>query len=345
MVEIRGLDALNTEVIQSGLCAACGACVGRCPYLVKFKGKTVKLDQCTVERGRCYAYCPMTFFDEHAASETFFGVPHGESELGHAIGILASRATSGDITASAQGGGTVTALVTNALSHGLIDAAVLTGGSREDGFPCGVVATTPEEVRACAGSKFVGAHALTALKEALDRGFNRIGIVAVPCQVRSVRKMALYDLKSENLRERVRLVIGLFCNWSFSARDFLATLNETLGGRKILKADIPPPPANVLNVQTEAGIESIPLDGLRPIVQTACQNCPDMTSEFADVSVGMYEGKPGWNTLIIRSETGGRLVKRAVAEKWIVTEEFPEINLAHLKDACMNKKRRISGNG
>jgi coenzyme F420 hydrogenase subunit beta len=70
-----------------------------------------------------------------------------------------------------------------------------------------------------------------------------------------------------------------------------------------------------------------------------------MTSEFADLSVGMYEGRPGWNSLVVRTETGGRLVSRAVGEKRIETEPFPETNLDHLKEASMNKKRRISGNG
>jgi coenzyme F420 hydrogenase subunit beta len=287
----------------------------------------------------------MTFFDESSASEAFLGVPHDETELGYSLEIVASRATSSDIAASGQGGGTVTSLLLTAMERGFIDAAVLTTALGENGFPRGIVATTPAEITACAGSKFVGAHTLTALKEALDRGFNRIGVVAVPCQVRSVRKMALYDLKSENLRDRLSLVIGLFCNWAFSARDFVSTLTKILGDRKVLKADIPPPPANMLNLETEAGIENIPLDELRPIIQAACQYCPDMTSEFADVSVGMYEGRPGWNTLIVRSEVGRRLVEAAVAEKRIETDVFPETNLGHLKQASLNKKRRLADNG
>jgi len=67
-----------------------------------------------------------------------------------------------------------------------------------------------------------------------------------------------------------------------------------------------------------------------------------MTSEFADISVGMYEGRPGWNTLMIRSETGLELVEAATHAGVIKTEPFPEENLAHLRQASLNKKERVS---
>jgi Na+-translocating ferredoxin:NAD+ oxidoreductase RNF subunit RnfB len=83
MTEIHGLDELNRRVLQTGSCAGCGACVGRCPYLTAFKGKTVMLDSCTVEHGRCFAYCPMTFFDAEAMSQFVFGQSSDGLEIGH----------------------------------------------------------------------------------------------------------------------------------------------------------------------------------------------------------------------------------------------------------------------
>jgi coenzyme F420 hydrogenase subunit beta len=65
-----------------------------------------------------------------------------------------------------------------------------------------------------------------------------------------------------------------------------------------------------------------------------------MTSEFADLSVGMYEGKDGWNTLITRTETGSALVKKAVEANILETDPFPETNLEHLRQASRNKRRR-----
>ncbi len=334
------LDRLYHRVIEPGLCAACGACVGRCPYLMKFKGKTVKLDSCTREHGRCYAYCPMASFDTEAVSSEVFRVPYDGGGLGNFLEVVASRSASPEIVSSAQGGGTVTSLMIMALEEGLIDAAVMTRQDDEDDLPKGVVARTREEIAACAGSKFAGSHSLDAFKEAFDGGFNRIGIVALPCQVRSLRKMALYDIKQENLKEHISLIIGLFCNWSLSARELSTFLAERTAGRAVKKFDIPPPPANVFTLETDQGIQSIPLEDLRPIIQDACKHCTDMTSEFADVSVGMYEGRAGWNTLIVRTQTGNSLVEMALEKGVLRSEPFPESNLEHLRRAAKNKKER-----
>jgi coenzyme F420 hydrogenase subunit beta len=281
-------------------------------------------------------------FDQELVSQEVFGAPYDAGGLGNLLAVRASRATSDEMVSVAQGGGTVTSLMILALEKGLIDAVVLTGPGGPNGFAHGVVATTSEEVKSCTGSKFIGAHSLEALRQALDRGFERIGVVALPCQTRSVRKMEIYDIKKERLRERIGLLVGLFCNWTFSAREFMSFLALRNGNKEVKKYDIPPPPANILTIETATGVKSISLDELRPLIQGACQKCPDMTSEFADISVGMFEGKPGWNTLLIRTEVGTNLVGMAQEMGVLQVEPFPEENLAHLRRACLNKKERAS---
>jgi coenzyme F420-reducing hydrogenase beta subunit len=56
--------------------------------------------------------------------------------------------------------------------------------------------------------------------------------------------------------------------------------------------------------------------------------------------VGLLEGTPGWNTLIIRTDTGNDLVDEAVEEGFLTVKEMPEENLEHLKDAAQTKKKR-----
>jgi len=287
----------------------------------------------------------MTFFDEEEVAAQVFDGGQDASEVGRSIEVQAARWAVEELAASAQGGGTVSALVVTAMEAGAIDAAVLTDRAGADGLPRGVVATTTAEATACAGSRFVSSHSLTALKDALAAGHPTIGVVGLPCQVRAVRKMAFYDLKGENLRARIALVIGLFCNWAFSAREFAAAISGRLAGQEVKKFDIPPPPANRLDLVTADRVESIPLDDVRHLIQTACSTCPDMTSEFSDVSVGMFEGRPGWNTLIVRTAAGRALVERAVASGRLITEPFPRPNLDHLKQASARKRQRASGGG
>ncbi|MDQ7781853.1 MAG: Coenzyme F420 hydrogenase/dehydrogenase, beta subunit C-terminal domain [Desulfomonilaceae bacterium] len=342
MDQIHGLDELSRRVLDKGLCASCGSCVGRCPYVTEFKGRTVVLHRCTVEHGRCFAYCPMTFFDPEAASRMVFGTRAEASGIGRYEDVKASRATDETVAEAAQGGGTVTSLLIAALNSGMIDSAVLTSSIPGEARGRGFVGTTVAEIASCSGSKFAGSHSLSVLREALDQGRSRIGVVALPCQVRSLRKMALYDLKQEKLRERVPLVIGLFCNWAFSPRQFAEFLGKELGLGHIGKIDIPPPPAQVLEVETQGRTVSVPLDLVRPMIQDACRVCPDMTAEFADVSVGMYEGRPGWNTLVVRTAAGAGVVGEALAAAGLETDVFPSENLEHLKEASEQKRTRAA---
>lgn len=340
MTEIHGLGELQRRVLDNGLCAACGACVGGCPYMTAFKGRTIPLHTCTVEHGRCYTYCPMTFFDEDAVSRLVFGMPREPRQIGTYRTVYGARSADKELAEKAQGGGTVTALIAEALLDGIIDAAVLTHQPSGSDFAEGTVVTDPDEAARCAGSRYVGAHSLKALREALDAGYDKIGVVGVPCQVRSVRKMMLYDIKGERIRERIKLVLGLFCNWAFSSRDFAAFLGSRLDVHNIRSIEIPPPPADRLEVETTDGLYLIPLDEVRPLIQAACNICGDMTSEYADISVGMYEGKPGRNTLITRTAVGAELTEAMISSGRLECEPFPEENLTHLKAASAGKHRR-----
>ena len=93
-----------------------------------------------------------------------------------------------------------------------------------------------------------------------------------------------------------------------------------------------------LNVTNDSGKVEIPLSKIKPLIPHTCFICPDMTSEWSDVSVGMFEGRPGWNTLIIRSPKGAELVEKACEDAFLETEEMPEENLNHLSKAAADKK-------
>ncbi|MFW5901867.1 MAG: Coenzyme F420 hydrogenase/dehydrogenase, beta subunit C-terminal domain, partial [Thermodesulfobacteriota bacterium] len=119
-----------------------------------------------------------------------------------------------------------------------------------------------------------------------------------------------------------------------------ALMEKLAPGENVRKMAIPPPPADILGVETDARRLEIPLDEIRHLVPEGCSICPDMTAEWADLSVGAMEGAPDWNTLIIRSELGERLVKKASAAGFLETADFPADSLAHLETAALAKKRR-----
>ncbi len=147
-------------------------------------------------------------------------------------------------------------------------------------------------------------------------------------------------LESEEFIDPVSTVIGLFCTWALDYRLFNAFIAGHEGIDRIRKMDIPPPPAEIMEIFADSGKIEIPLDTIRRFIPNACSCCPDMTSEFSDLSVGVLEGNPAWNTLIIRTEKGEKLAGDAQSKGYLVVERMPEENMRHLLYAAANKKKR-----
>jgi coenzyme F420 hydrogenase subunit beta len=181
---------------------------------------------------------------------------------------------------------------------------------------------------------------LSALNMAVREGYKRIGVVGTPCQMTAVAQMRSNPLQKEEHSVPVALSVGLFCNWSVDTRRLMDLLAQRLEVSDIRRMDIPPPPANILALETVNGSVEVSLSDIKPLIPHTCFICPDLTSEFADLSAGMFEGRPGWNTLIIRSDTGAEIVEQARREGFIETEPFPEDNLKHLSKAAAEKKER-----
>ncbi len=337
MAEERGLSALTERVLGRDLCTLCGACASLCPYLKGWRGRIAKLDECDLPEGRCFAYCPRTELDLDALNRAVFGRDYQDRVLGPTASIVAARAAEKAIRDRAQTGGVVSALVAFALESGLIGRAVLTRRG-DDLLPRGAVAQTRKEVLACAGSSYVSGPTLETFN--LLDGDGAVGLVGLPCQVQALAKMRASPLEKKTPIEAVGLVIGLFCTWAFDWRPLAEFLTEKTGGRPIVGLDITPPPDRRLVVRTEDGSFDLPLDEVRPFIRPGCAVCLDMTAELADLSVGTLEGRPGWNTLIVRSETGRKLTEAALAAGVIETEELARDKLDHLKFASMLKKKR-----
>jgi coenzyme F420 hydrogenase subunit beta len=337
--ELKGSKELVEEVINAGLCTLCGACAGSCPYLVSFKGKIVHMDNCTLEEGQCYQYCPRTYLDMDEISQKIFGTPYSEDGFGTTKEVLIARSTSSSIRNTAQYGGYVTTLMSLAMEEGLIDSAVLTK-TDDDKAPKAVLAKNTDEVLQCAGSNYMACSVLEVLNKIPEDSDQKVGLVGTPCQVLAISKMKNRPPKNRANIANTRLVIGLFCTWALSQREFYGFLKENLNLPKVKKFDIPPPPANIFEAYTDTGKTQFGLDQVRAFAMPTCAYCLDMTSEFADISVGAVEGIEGWNTVIIRTDVGKQLIEMAKKQDKIETNTLPVENLAHLKEASLLKKKR-----
>ena len=335
----KGLKGLEEKVFDRDLCAACGACLSLCPYLRSWKGRVVKLDNCNLEEGRCFAYCPRTEVDLDEVYNKIFGKSYEEIEIGPLRKIMMARAKDPIWTKKAQTGGVVSALIDFALREGVIQAGVLTPRDG-DLLPQGKIITSRKAILGCAGSSYVSGPTLEALNRGPWKGEERIGIVGLPCQVLALARMKTSELEKKTPIDRVDLVIGLFCTWALDYKPFMAFLFERVGSRSIKKLNITPPPERILEVTSGGTLYRIPVDDIRSFIRPGCRVCLDMTAELSDISVGTVEGKEGWNTVIVRTAMGENLLRRAKKAGVIETRPLSKDNLDHLKEASLLKKRR-----
>jgi len=337
-MQIEGPQELVRNVQKAGMCIGCGACVDLCPYFRHYRGKTVQVFPCDLAQGRCFAYCPKIEVDLNELSHRLRGRPYEGLDLGSYRSVHASRAGEAVAGGPFQGGGTVSALMAFALRSGDIEAAVLT--DRDGVWPRPRIVTEEQAVSTYAGSKFTAAPTLSALNRAAAEGRRRLGVVGTPCQMTAVAQMKGNPLGREDFSDPVTLMVGLFCNWALDPQALIDFLSARTDLTRVTGMDIPPPPADVLVVRLGEETLEVPLDEVRPLIPQACAFCPDMTSEWADLSVGQFEGRPGWNTLIVRTDAGESLVRRAENAGCLEREPMPEESVRHLAGAARAKKER-----
>ena len=335
--ESTSFKVLTEEIIKKDVCVRCGACVGLCPYLTLYEGTVVFPDACDLTNGRCLNFCPQGPVDLDALARRHQDERYTGRPLGPTIKIVMAKASGNP---HAQYGGIASTLVQSAVSGDGLSGALLTRW-RDVAYPEGIIVEDPGEIPAYGGSHYAGAYTLSALNRARKSQPGTFAVVGLPCQILALRKMHALDHPENPHFGKEDLLIGLFCTWGLSPRDFLAEMKRRFGNRKIVKYDIPPPPANRLDVFFERGEKAeIPLEEIRPFLNPGCRTCLDMTAEFADISVGAAEGFPGWNTVILRSRKGLTLFDRLVEEGIIETVPLPEANLRHLSEAAATKKQR-----
>ena len=334
----EGQYRLIHDVINQGICVRCGACVGLCPYFDYVDGNVVVTDRCNADTWRCLQLCPRAGY-EGIEFDSDRSESAEKGEIGTYKKIVIAQATDNAAEKRFQYGGVVSALIIYALEKGHIKSAVLTdrGNHRS---PAGKLVKNREDVLDCVGSRYSGSGSLSALNTAISAGESRLGVVGLPCQMEALARMKRMTPDGEERSNRIGLRIGLFCTWAIDYRRLNMFLKNKGVEGPIQKYDIPPPPAEKFQVQNENGWIDFPLSDIRQIVQKGCGLCQDMTAEWADISVGAVEGRDGWNTVVVRTDTGSRIMNMAIEDDRLLTSHLPEENLKHLKEASLIKRER-----
>ncbi|MFA5324113.1 MAG: Coenzyme F420 hydrogenase/dehydrogenase, beta subunit C-terminal domain, partial [Smithella sp.] len=195
-------------------------------------------------------------------------------------------------------------------------------------------------------SKFTVSPTVAAFNRLVTKEAGNVGVVATPCQALALAKMKLNRTNEfENKIKQLKLVVGLYCGWTFSAEKYTKLLlGKNIAPESITKMDMPAG-KNILELYTTGGVKTIPFEEAQTCIREACQYCMDSTAEFADVSVGSarfagsWEEVREWNQLIVRTERGKDLVDLAVKRGVLEIREAPVECLRELKEAAVKKKK------
>jgi len=302
---------LEPAVIDADRCVQCGVCVAACPTDSIGIGEDdlPELVKMCTGCSLCWDFCPRGGLQYEATWKiSGSGNGHRGNGLGHVEESYTAKVD--PEIEGVQDGGFVSALLISLLENDEIDGALLARESETERWKGeAFLATTPAEVRECAGSFY---NQTLALGHVDFKGYDlppnpRIAVVGTPCEIEGIKAMQARPWTWGSSKvEAITLTIALLCTKSFNYEKLM--LEEIRDKRNVDldnvgRVDIIRGKMIVQDLQGETVFEE-PIRDFHNAALKGCDECADFMGHAADISVGSVGSADGYSSVLVRSEEG-----------------------------------------
>jgi coenzyme F420-reducing hydrogenase beta subunit len=333
------------DMVTSGLCTGCGACVAQAEgggAALRW-GSDGQLKPYGPERwygGRTEAFtrtCPFSPVarnEDQIADERFPLATNSDRSIGRFEQAFVGHVAETGFRERGSSGGMVSWVAAELLRRGLIDGVAHVGASDPEtgGFFGYRISRTMDDLNQGAKSRYYPVHMADVFAEMRDIP-GRYAIVGIPCFIKAVHLLRDGD---PVLRERIVFTLGLVCG-HMKSRDMVESFAWQMGAklddveRVEYRLKNPDRPASWYTAQLACrGGENRTQDwthlvdgdwGSGFFQNSACDFCDDVVAETADISFGDAWVEPyssdgrGTNIVVVRSPVLQALVDDAMAEQ------------------------------
>jgi coenzyme F420 hydrogenase subunit beta len=154
--------------------------------------------------------------------------------------------------------------------------------------------------------------------------YEKIAFVGVPCMMKALEKGTLFP-SGLPFFKNIKYKIGLFCMESFpyegiiqlAKEQFDKDINEltkmNIGGGKFI-------------IRLKSGEQlDVPLKEVKKYARESCHYCEDLTSDYADFSVGSIGSQDGWSSVITRTKEADTIYNELVKNGDIESKSLKEV--------------------
>jgi len=313
-------------IFETHICSGCGLCVSICPVncLEVYNGfGKIEEDKC-IRCGICYFVCPRSYLPVSILNMTQDKSSEikAYSQVGHYLEVYSARTKLKEIAEVCQDGGITSTCLHYLFDSKSINLALGAKMSNTPWRPEPIVLQSKEDILLTTGTKYVNNPNLKILNE-LNINQATSAVVGVPCMMQALLKSEIYNIGIPALNQ-IKYRIGIFCMESFSYESLLKIY-------EILKVDVNDVKKTDINkgkfiVYTNSGEElTVPIKEIGPLAREDCEVCFDLTSESADISIGSIGSPSGWNTVLIRTETGKELYNKLIESNLIESKTLADV--------------------